>query len=80
LENRRGPRGGAAKGIPRNTFTGSSLPSTVACFPCTHPSLVYLCGSSVTDPEETQGRAEKADWKEGNNQPCWDSFSIQRVQ
>lgn len=59
LEKRRSPRGGAAKGIPRNTFTGSSLPSTVACFPCTHPCLVYLRGSSVTDPEKTQGRAEK---------------------
>lgn len=53
LENRRAPRGGAAKGIPRNTFTGSRLPSTVTCFPLTHPSLVYLCGSSAPDPEET---------------------------
>lgn len=59
MENRRGPTGGAAKGIPRNTFTGSTLPNTVVCFPCTHPTVVYLCGVSVIDPEETQEKAEK---------------------
>lgn len=53
LLNRRGPRGGAAKGIPRNTFTGMVLPSTVACLPRTHPSLVLLTGASAAGPEGT---------------------------
>ena len=50
---RRGPRGGAANGTPRNTFTGMALPSTAACFPRTHPSLVFRMGASLVGPEGT---------------------------
>lgn len=66
-------------------FTGLSFPSTVACFPRTHPSLVFLTGASMADSEETHreqsgASREKAGNKLNSELPTVGrSFSTQRL-
>lgn len=45
-----------------------ALPSTVACFPRTHPSLVFLTGASAAGPEGTHGE-QSAGSQEASNKP-----------
>lgn len=43
-ENRWGPRGGWANGMPKKTFTRRSVPFTPTCRPCTRPRVVSTSG------------------------------------
>lgn len=58
--NRRGPRGGLAKGTPRKTATGSSNPSKLTYVPRTLPCRVATTGGDGGCPvhiEKKRGRA-----------------------
>lgn len=46
-----------------------ALPSTVACLPRTHPSLVFLTGASAAGPEGTHGEESGAGWEEAKLRP-----------
>lgn len=59
------------------------LPSTVACLPRTHPSLVFLTGASAAGPERTHGEESGTGWEEAKLRPLpgrgGGSFSAQSL-